>query len=84
MMKWWKRPLVLSLAWFVIVMALSDIGVWYITNDNHPSATLTPEQRSEKLGHIAAQLLVLGLGAIWWVAYARHRKRRQEEPRHQD
>ena len=53
MKPWWKWPLALSIGWFAILVALSLVGASYISNDNHPGATLSQDARFEKLGQVA-------------------------------
>ena len=55
MKPWWKWPLALSIGWFAILVVLSLVGASYISNDNHPGATLSQDARFEKLGQVAGR-----------------------------
>jgi len=78
MKKWWKGPAILSVVWFAVLLVLSILGIWYISTDNNPAATLTESQRAESLGKAFVGLLAIGLFAIWGLAFERHRRRQRQ------
>lgn len=70
-MKWWKLAAVASIAWVVLLVALTAGLIWYVSAK--PLGVKEDNAREELVGFLVGALLGGGLAAIWLGAYIWHK-----------
>jgi predicted Zn finger-like uncharacterized protein len=65
--KWWRKPLIYSAIWLVIVIVLFFAVVWFAPDS--PAGGMTDEERSELLGIVTMGWFIFGTVIIWYQTY---------------
>jgi len=72
-MKWWKLAVFASIAWVLLLVALTAGVIWYVSA--RPLGVKEADAREELVGMLVGALLGGGLVAIWLGAYIWHKVR---------
>ncbi len=61
-----KWPIILSVAWFVVVIGGAFLTMWYVV-ENGIGGRANINKRAEMMGMGAGLLASIGIGVIWFV-----------------
>lgn len=72
--KWWKKPLIHTGIWLVIVFGLMFAVVEFELLPKSPPGGMTDDERYELLGELTMGWFGFGTGIIWYKAYKKKEK----------